>query len=67
MLGNAAAMGWTPLQLLRCGASEYRAAVIGWNRARGVPPPLERAEVDRVRALVAAAKRREQERRHGRR
>lgn len=35
--------------------SEYRAALLGWNRSRGVLPPLEREDVDRVRALEASA------------
>lgn len=34
MIGNAAAMGWTPAALLACSYADYVAALQGWNRSR---------------------------------
>lgn len=62
MIGNAAVMGWTPREFGAASLTEYRAALAGWNRARGVLPPLERSEVDTVRRLVADVKRKRAER-----
>lgn len=63
MIGNAAAMGWTPAQLMECTASEYRTALAGWNRSLGAPEPIKREDVARVRAAMNAAQQREERRR----
>lgn len=66
LIGNATVMGWTPQTLMSSSMCQYRAALRAWNRSRGVQPPLERGDVDRMRQLVAAQKRRREERERGR-
>ncbi len=62
MVGNAAAMGWTPVQLMACTVSEYRAALAGWNRSQGAPEPIKREHVARARAAMERARKREERR-----
>ena len=63
MIGNAAVMGWTPQQLGASTLSEYRAALAGWNRAKGETMPASRDDVKRARAAMARANQREERRR----